>query len=318
MTSSIKAFAPGRRLAQGKNRRAAEGRLAMAGSGTGDAPQGGAPPRPGAGRPRPTSPSVRYLRMFNGFFAGASMTSTYKVAFLRALADIGGHGSSRLVGEEWIGHLGGSGRAGGQRHGRRRRTMVVDLEFVAARFAKFYWDMEVGFGLLHISPGSYTTRRPRRLRMAELVRQAAEAYRPPDRGAGEPDPCVPVPRLDELASGRFDGLRKRTVAVLRRDVLDAVLRDMPDLYEVDPGRQHILLDPDLVVFMREYGPTLKRALNHKLAVLLERLNPEARHIATKTDEAPVAERVAAAGHLAKSLPPADRTARCGQGDCTRP
>lgn len=256
--------------------------------------------------------------MFNEFFAGASMTSTYKVAFLRALADVGGHGSSRLVGDEWIGHLGGSrraGGAGGQRHG--RRTVVVDLEFVAARFAKFYWDMEVGFGLLHISPGSYTTRRPRRLRMAELVRQEAEAYRP-GRGAGAPDPCVPVPRLDELASGRFDGLRKRTVAVLRRDVLDAVLRDMPDLYEVDPGRQHILLDPDIVVFMREYGPTLKRALNHKLAVLLERLNPEARHIATKTDEAPVAERVAAAEHLAKSLPPADRTARCGQGGGARP
>lgn len=294
----------------------------MAGREAGGALRGGAPPSPRAGRPRPASPSVRYLRMFNEFFAGASMTSTYKVAFLRALADIGEHGSSRLVGEEWIGHLGGScraGGAGGQRHGRRyrRRTMVVDLEFVAARFAKFYWDMEVGFGLLHIAPGNYTKRRPRRLRMAELVRQEAEAYRP-DRGAGEPDPCVPVPRLDELASGRFDGLRKRTVAVLRRDVLDAVLHDMPDLYEVDPGRRHILLDPDVVVFMREYGPTLKRALNHKLAVLLERLNPEARHIATKTDEAPVAERVAAVEHLAKSLPPADRAARCGQGDGARP
>ena len=272
--------------------------------------------RPGTGRPPPAPSSVRYLRMFNEFFASASMTSTYKVAFLRALADVGGYGTSRLAGEEWIGHLDGSGRPPRpprQQPQGGRLTMVMDLEFVAARFAKFYWDMEVGFGLLHIAPGAYVKRRPRRLRMAELVKRESEKYRP-DRGAGDPDPCVPVPRIDELASSRFDDLRKKTVAVLRRDVLDAVLRDMPGMYEVDPGRQHILLDPDMVPFMREYGPTLKRALNHKLAVLLERLNPEARHIATKTDEAPVAERVAAAKNLARSLPPAARPSRCGLAD----
>ena len=31
--------------------------------------------------------------MFNGFFRDAAMTSTYKVALLRALADIGGYGA---------------------------------------------------------------------------------------------------------------------------------------------------------------------------------------------------------------------------------
>lgn len=260
----------------------------------------GAPPRPAAGRPSDQSASARYLRMFNAFFTNTSMTSTYKVAFLRALSDIGGYGSSPLAGEEWIGHLDRPRSVGPRRGDRGCRTVVVNLDFVAVRFAKFYWDMEVGFGLLHISPGNYTTRRPRRLRMAELVRQEAKSYRP-DRGAGDHDPCVPVPRLDELASGRFADLRKRTVSVLQRDVLDAVLRDMPGLYEVNSGRRYVLLDADVIHFMLEYGPTLKRALNHKLAVLLERLNPEARHIATKTDEAPLAEKVAAARSLAESL-----------------
>ena len=275
----------------------------MAVEGVGGAALGRAPPcrAADAAADRPSNPPVpvRYLRMFNGFFTNTSMTSTYKVAFLRALADIGGYGSSPLAGGEWIGHL--DGACGGSRQGgllRSRRNVVLDLNFVAVRFAKFYWDMEIGFGLLHVSPGSYTSRRPRRLRMAKLVRQEAKEYRP-GGGAGDPDPCVPVPRLDELASGRFAGLRKRTVSVLRRDVLNAVIHDMPDLYEVVPGRQYILLDADMIPFMREYGPTLKRALNHKLAVMLERLNPEARHIATKTDEAPVAERVAAAKSLAE-------------------
>lgn len=93
-------------------------------------------------------------------------------------------------------------------------------------------------------------------------------------------------------------LRSRTVAVIQRDVLDAVSRDMPGLYDVLPGRRHISFDADLVCFMREYGPTVKRALNHRLAVLLEGLNPDAIHVATKTDELPIAERVDAARRLA--------------------
>ena len=293
----------------------------MAVEGAGGAALGRAPPcrAADADADRPSNPPmpVRYLRMFNGFFTNTSMTSTYKVAFLRALADIGGYGSSPLAGGEWIGHL--DGACGGPRQGglRSGRNVVLDLNFVAVRFAKFYWDMEIGFGLLHVSPGSYTSRRPRRLRMAKLVRQEAQAYRP-GSGAGDPDPCVPVPRLDELASGRFAGLRKRTVSVLRRDVLNAVIRDMPNLYEVVPGRQYILLDADMIPFMREYGPTLKRALNHKLAVMLERLNPEARHIATKTDEAPVAERVAAAKILAEPFSSAAPSAGRGRGAACAP
>lgn len=292
----------------------------MAVEGAGGAELGRAPPcRAAADADRPSHPpmSVMYLRMFNDFFTNTSMTSTYKVAFLRALADIGGYGSSPLAGGEWIGHL--DGACGGPRQGglRSGRNVVLDLNFVAVRFAKFYWDMEIGFGLLHVSPGSYTSRRPRRLRMAKLVRQEAQAYRP-GSGAGDPDPCVPVPRLDELASGRFAGLRKRTVSVLRRDVLNAVIRDMPNLYEVVPGRQYILLDADMIPFMREYGPTLKRALNHKLAVMLERLNPEARHIATKTDEAPVAERVAAAKILAEPFSSAAPSAGRGRGAACAP
>ena len=253
-----------------------------------------APPLRAESRPPPCGPypppPVRYIRMFNDFFDSASMTSTYKVAFLRSLADVGGYGLSCLIGEEWIGRLGGGS-------GNR---MIMSLDFVAARFAKFYWDMEVGFGLLHISPGSGRRRRPRRLRMTELVRSASEEWagRTGSQPAGECGMHEHVPRLSELASGSMEGLRARTVSVLCRDVLDATLKDMPGLYEVLPGRRHISFDTGLVYFMREYGPTVKRALNHKLAVLLERLNPEARHIATKTDEAPVGERIAAAGSLA--------------------
>ena len=233
----------------------------------------------------PLSPSVRYIRMFNRFFTDAAMTSTYKVALLRALADVGGYGETSLAGGQWIGTLGGGGR------------MVMDLNFAAARFAKFYWDMEVGFGFLHIAPGSGIRRRPRRLLMSRIVAGEAEARRAAAGEAGA-DPALAVPTLGEISSDSMAGLRARTVAVIRRDVLDAVSRDMPGLYEVLPGRSHISFGQDLVCFMREYGPTVKRALNHRLAVLLEGLNPSAVHMATKTDEAPIAERVDAARRLA--------------------
>ena len=256
--------------------------------------EGGGAARPGGeggegGEGGALPPSVRYIRMFNGFFRDAAMTSTYKVALLRALADVGGYGGDCLAGGHWIGTLDGSGSGGG---GGR---MVMDLNFAAARFAKFYWDMEVGFAFLHIAPGSGIRRRPRRLLMSRLV--AAEARRREDATAGG-DPSCAVPSLDDLASPAFDGLRKRTVAVIQRDVLDAVSRDMPGLYEVMPGRRHVSFGADLVCFMREYGPAVKRALNHKLAVLLESINPSAAHVATKTDEAPLADRVDAARRLA--------------------
>lgn len=245
------------------------------------AAQGDAPPPSDA--PPPT-PSVRYIRMFNRFFTDAAMTSTYKVALLRALADVGGYGETSLAGGQWIGTLGGG-------------RMVMDLNFAAARFAKFYWDMEVGFGFLHIAPGSGIRRRPRRLLMSRIVAGEAEARRAAAGGAGV-DPVLAVPTLGEISSDSMAGLRARTVAVIRRDVLDAVSRDMPGLYEVLPGRSHVSFGQDLVCFMREYGPTVKRALNHRLAVLLEGLNPGALHMATKTDEAPIAERVDAARRLA--------------------
>ena len=238
------------------------------------------------------TPSVRYIRMFNGFFRDAAMTSTYKVALLRSLADIGGYGASPLAGGHWIGRLCGAGGSGS------RGRLVMDLNFAAARFAKFYWDMEVGFGLLHIAPGSGARRRPRRLLMSRLVADAA-ARRASEAGEnGGGGLAAAVPRLDELASAGMAALRSRTVAIIQRDVLDAVSRDMPGLYDVLPGRRHISFDADLVCFMREYGPTVKRALNHRLAVLLESLNPDAIHVATKTDELPIAERVDAARRLA--------------------
>lgn len=259
-----------------------DGRGGAAAARPGDGPggEGGA----GGGPP----PSVRYIRLFNGFFRDAAMTSTYKVALLRALADVGGYGGDCLAGGQWIGTLNDGGGGGNNGSGR----MVMDLNFAAARFAKFYWDMEVGFGFLHISPGSGIRRRPRRLLMSRLV--ATEAGRREAAGG----PALAVPSLDDLASPEFDALRKRTVAVIQRDVLDAVSRDMPGLYEVMPGRRHVSFGADLVCFMREYGPSVKRALNHKLAVLLESLNPSAAHVATKTDEAPLSERVAAARRLA--------------------
>ena len=243
-------------------------------------------------------PPVRYIRMFNGFFENASMTSTYKMALLRSLVDVGGYGGSRLAGGQWIGRLGGG--AGGR--------MVMDLNFAAARFTKFYWDMEAGFGLLHIAPGSGARRRPRRLLMSRIVAEAA-ARRAPAGGRG--CPAAAVPRLDEIASDQMAGLRAKAVAVIQRDVLDAVSRDMPGLYEVLPGRRHIAFDADLVCFMREYGPTIKRALNHRLAVMLEDLNPSAIHVATKTDEIPLAEKVEAARRLAGA-------AGRGSGPCQRP
>ncbi len=78
--------------------------------------------------------TVNYLAMFDQMFDKGYMASTYKPVFLRSLLDIGDLVDKKyLVGQRWLEQNNGN--------------LYVDLNFIAVRFAKFYWDMEYGFHL---------------------------------------------------------------------------------------------------------------------------------------------------------------------------
>ena len=83
-----------------------------------------------------TDANSRYIRMFNRFFEKGKMAGTYKAVFLRALTDIGKYHRDDLIGKQWIHHDGDE--------------VQLDLDFIASRLAKYYWDMEIAFGMRHM------------------------------------------------------------------------------------------------------------------------------------------------------------------------
>ena len=198
-----------------------------------------------------------YVRMFNSFITRGSMTATYKAVFLRCLLDLGHyevHGPNRgLPGSEWI-EVDGD-------------TVTLDLNFVAARFIKYYWDMDHSFRLKQ-------TTNPTRARIVQIVRRRRRAgkFRNP-------------PALGELVSGEHAGMRQDAiVSVIKKQVLNYLPSDMPRLCRRIPRSNKIRLDAALIPFLKRHRVIIRNGLNHKLAVKLESLNKTIPQIAAKIDE----------------------------------
>ncbi|ABK77049.1 hypothetical protein CENSYa_0414 [Cenarchaeum symbiosum A] len=210
---------------------------------------------------------ARYAKMYDSFLSSGKMVGTYKAVLLRSLADLGLYSEPCLVGRRWIGH----------RDGR----IMLNLDFVAARFAKYYWDMHAGFGLRHTPHRSRGGREDADTIISLIDNEQA--------GRADQNP----PELAELASDKMEGFRCKVARLcVARHAIDAVLTDMPGLYE-KVGKEYIELEPGLVAFLREHRTLIRKSLNCILAQHLERINPEARHIATKIDgETPLVERQA--------------------------
>ena len=242
-------------------------------------------------RPTPET-QVKFIDMFNDFFTSSIMAGTYKAVFLRSLVDLGKFGEDDLVGKEWI-----------HREGDKIR---LDLDFVAVRFAKYYWDMEVAFHMRHMPEHMADSDDPSqdalnivkliRKRSSDVVRRRVMAtidemnpgvlndpygVEKEIRDAlSKPNP----PTLEELASAAFGDFRQDVInQAIKPQVLKNILNDMPDLYERVWGEDHILLDSDIVPFLKKFSLMINKALNYMLALHLEKYNPSARHISTKID-----------------------------------
>lgn len=206
---------------------------------------------------RQLDPATRYVHMFNAFFSRGGMTATYKPVFLKCLLDLGkydiqGH-NSRLPGSEWV-EIDGD-------------TVTLDLNFVAARLIRYYWDMDDSFRLRQTSnPGD--------AKIIQIVRKEAQS-----RQAREP------PTLKELVSDSSSRIRQEAIThVIKKQVLVYLLTDMPDLYETVHGSNKIKLDADIALFLERHKKTILDGLNRKLTSRLGRLNTETPHGANESDK----------------------------------
>lgn len=200
--------------------------------------------------------AANYLGMFNVFFSRRiSMSSTYKPILLRALLDMGDLDDPKkrhvLVGREWLKRSGG--------------RLEVDLNFVAARFAKYYWDMEYSF---HLKQAVHP-------KDASIVRLIKEQH----MSRKKPQP----PTVDELAGDGMAGFRKDVInRIIKPQPLRYLLTDMPYLY-VKSSHNSISFDEDIVEFMHKHRTVLRKGINNILTKYLERLNHATPSIANKVD-----------------------------------
>lgn len=238
-------------------------------------------------------PQLRYARMFDEFFKRPRMASTYKPVFLNALVDVGRWGGGKpLEGQQWI-------RDEGNR-------ICVGLDFLAARFAKFYWEIVAGFYARHMPERMGDPDDPKKdvvnivkiindmieaMERAELHSAAlsananpADMYRAVADAAGRAFVKNRPPTLKELTSDKMAEFRRRVIAEsIKPEVLDHLHRSMPDLYEVRQDEDCIVLDSEAVKYMGRSESSLRAALSHIIAKHMEGDNPADRYMSTKVD-----------------------------------
>lgn len=246
-------------------------------------------------RTYPMQENVKYSKfviMFSDFLRKGVMAGTYKVVFLRALTDLGKYGKADLIGKHWISNDG--------------NKIKLDLNFIAIRFIKYYWDMEIAFKMKHMPKRMADADDPvkdelnitkqihvmetklKKKNMIETINKMnSESMNQPKYIADEITDKLKTlipPTLEELASDEMKEFRDNVIMrSIKPEVLPNLLNDMPELYERQKGQNYILLEPTIIDFMKDFYLLLRKALNCVLAEHLEKVNPSARHIAIKID-----------------------------------
>ena len=248
-----------------------------------------------------------YAEMFDGFFTSTHMSATYKPMFVRALADIGKYGQDNLVGKHWI-----------RRDGNKVR---LDLDFVAVRLAKYYWDMEAAFAMRHMPERMADHKNPLHdIDIVKIVREEEKQRRKntikkiidsmdnytlsnPERTSQEIRSAwkISPPTLKELAADDMAEFRIQVVKAMK-EVLNNLLTDMPDLYTWNREGRYIEFDAGLVDFMKDSMHTIKKASCYLLAHRLEHVNPAARLIATMISDEDVEKKINDMRNLSIKIP----------------
>ena len=175
---------------------------------------------------------------FNRFFSSHSLASTYKPTFLKCLLDLGDYKEDE--GSQWVKDTGD--------------RLIVDLNFVAARFLRYYWPLRFKFKLKQEASG-----------MRIAVYRILEKY---DSKIG----VKSTPPKNLMCSESLSELRKITIKDgIQPQVLGKLLNDC-NIYSINRGRQTITIKKEIVDFMKANKKILESALNYMITKYLETIN----------------------------------------------
>lgn len=186
---------------------------------------------------------------FNRFFSSKSLASTYKPTFLKCLLDLGDYKPDE--GKQWV-----------ERH---PEDTTVNLNFVAARFLRYYHPLKFKFKLKQEA----TSKTIVVYRILEEFKEMIGVK------------SVPSKRL--LCSNSFVEMRQKTINEgIKPQVLKKLLNDCK-IYSISKGSNSIVIQNDVIEYMKENKKVLEAALNHMIAEYLEKCNSSP-NISTKLEE----------------------------------
>jgi len=181
-----------------------------------------------------------YLSKFNSFFNTAKFSSTYKLVFLKSLMDISEFDKDNeesVIGHQWIKQDG--------------KILHVDLDFIAVRYTKYYWDMFYKFRLRQ-------SQHPDDVTIHQFFTKDDEPLRPP--------------QLLDLASEEYDELRADVISSsIRPQVLKFLISEI-DFYKRILYKPYIEFDSRIISFLKKFRGILIPAINYELTRYLEKTN----------------------------------------------
>lgn len=141
----------------------------------------------------------------------------------------------------------------------------VDLNFIAARFLRYYHPLRFKFKLKQEAT-------PKRIAVYRILDEFQELIG-----------TKTTPSKKLMCSSKFDEMRQKTIKEgIKPQVLRKLLNDCP-VYTINKGSNSITIKDEVVQYMKQNKKVLEAALNHMIAGYLEKCNSSP-NISTKLEE----------------------------------
>lgn len=192
---------------------------------------------------------IKMISEFNRFFSSKTLASTYKPTFVKCLLDLGDY--NEYEGSEWVES--------------NVDRLTVDLNFVAARFLRYYHPLKFKFKLKQEAT-------PKTIAIYRILEEYSTLIG-----------TKSTPSKKELSSEKFSEMRQKAIKDgIKPQVLKKLLNDCK-IYTISKGSNSIEIKKDIVKFMKDNKKVLESALNHMISGYLEKCNSSP-NISTKLEE----------------------------------
>ena len=191
------------------------------------------------------------IQEFNRFFKTKTLASTYKPMLAKCLLDLGDYNEDE--GGHWVEE--------------NEESLIVDLNFVVARFLRYYHPLKFKFKLKQ-DPQPYKT-----IEIYEILEEFKDEI-----------DVKSIPSKKKVCSDSFSNIRQKTISsdAIKGQVLPKLLNDC-NIYEIIDNSKRIVIQKDIVKYMKNNNSVLESALNYMIAVYLEGCNASP-NISTKLRE----------------------------------